>query len=91
MKLETKFRKLLKEYRELENKVLNYNQLEGWVFDAMGYDADGYDEELLVWDESKQDYVLEEGTEGYVDDLENQVKAFKQLLDALDKIEFTFC
>ena len=79
-KVEEEYYKLLKEYRELKDRSLNYKQLKDWVYDAMYYDINGFEIEIETEKE-----MLEE-----IKDLKKQVKAFKAVFDNLDKISFTF-
>lgn len=79
-KVEEEYYKLLREYRALKDRSLNYKQLKDWVYDAMLYYIEGFEIEI----ETEEEMLKE------IKGLKKQVKAFKAVFDNLDKISFTY-
>lgn len=75
MKKETKYLKLLREYVELKDKIMD---IDDRFYDAMYYDIRGYDEEFY-----REDYDL-------LPELERQVKACRSLLKGLKGLNYIF-
>ena len=82
MNLDNKFYKLLNEYIELKDEIMDYDDKyhDGMYWDIQGY-AESYEYELDT-DEEKADEI---------EMLNNQVKACRMLLKGLKALNYTYC
>jgi len=74
MSNENRFYKLLGEYEDLKDSLMEYNDnhYDGMYWDIQGYYEEGYNESLL-------------------EDLNNQVKAYRKLLKGYKELNYIFC
>jgi hypothetical protein len=74
---ENNFNKLLNEYAELKDKLIEYT-FNGNLHDSMYWDLEGY-------------YAESDDHEELFDDLYNQVKACRNLLKGYKQLHYIFC
>lgn len=67
---------LIREYNLIKDELLDYTEA---YHDAMYFDIDGYAEQIA------------EGEYDELEDLQNQVKAVRMLLDAHKALNYIFC
>jgi len=81
MNLDKKFYKLLNEYDELKDKIMDHNEN---FHDGMYYDIQGYSEIY--------EYELENDEErtNEIETLNKQVKACRMLLKGLESLNYTY-
>jgi len=82
MNLDKKFYKLLNEYDELKDKIMDFDDKyhDGMYFDIQGY-VETYEYELDT-DEERTDEI---------ETLHKQVKACRMLLKALESLNYIYC
>jgi|Laugresu1bdmlbsd_1035121.scaffolds.fasta_scaffold23743_5 hypothetical protein len=71
-----KYKKLIREYISIKNDLLDYTES---FHDGMLFDIEGYIEAF-----SNQDY-------DEINELENQVKSFRLILEGFKGIKYVFC
>jgi hypothetical protein len=71
-----KYKKLIREYISIKNDLLDYTES---FHDGMFFDIEGYIEAF-----SNQDY-------DEINELENQVKSFRLILEGFKGIKYVFC
>tara|TARA_R100001510_G_scaffold53547_1_gene55246 strand:- start:386 stop:634 length:249 start_codon:yes stop_codon:yes gene_type:complete len=82
MNLDNKFYKLLNEYDELKDKIMDYNEN---FHDGMYYDIQGYSEIYQYELETDEERTNE------IETLNKQVKACRMLLKGLESLKYTYC
>ena len=81
MNLDNKFYKLLNEYDELKDKIMDYNEN---FHDGMYYDIQGYSEIYQYELETDEERTNE------IETLNKQVKACRMLLKGLESLNYTY-
>lgn len=75
--MEKRFKRLINRYRQLQDELMEYNSA---LHDPMQYDIEGYEEDLNN----------DELTPERLEDLANQVIAFKHMLKAFKMINYIY-
>ncbi len=82
MNLNKKFYKLLNEYDELKDKIMEHNEN---FHDGMYYDIQGYSEIYQYELETDEERANE------IETLNKQVKACRMLLKGLESLSYIYC
>jgi len=82
MKLERKFYRLINEYHDIKDELLNYEESlhDGMYWDIQGY-IETYENELENQDE----------IEAEIEQLEKQVNACRMILDGFKSLKYVYC
>lgn len=82
MKLEKKFYRLINEYHEIKDELLNY---EDSLHDGMYWDIQGYIETF------ENELENQDEIEAEIEQLEKQVSACRMILDGFKSLKYVYC